>query len=132
MPSTWPPRDQWGLSMAQCHLFYDLAIGEDRVLTGIKLPFTGNNYPAIFPSTTVVGLARFVLFIMKHCRGVRLNSGKHDWVLLLPSLTVLPAESHAKENEGSPIVLVEWASEESSQRLSRPVPLQKKKRGRRL
>ena len=60
------PRDRWGLSMAQYHLFYDLAIGGGGVLAGIMLNFTGNNYPAMFLATTVVGLAGFVLFLVKH------------------------------------------------------------------
>ena len=60
------PRDRWGLSMAQYHLFYDLAIGGGGVLAGIMLHFTGNNYPAMFLATTVVGLGGFVLFMMKY------------------------------------------------------------------
>ena len=60
------PRDRWGLSMAQYHLFYDLAIGMGGVLAGVMLHFNGNNYPAMFLATTVVGLGGFVLFMMKY------------------------------------------------------------------
>ncbi len=62
------PRDRWGLSMAQYHLFYDLAIGMGGVLAGVMLHYTGNNYPAMFLATTVVGTGGFVLFVMKYRR----------------------------------------------------------------
>lgn len=60
------PPGRRGLSMAQYHLFYDLAIGLGGIVPGAMLHFTGNNYPAMFLSTTVVGLAGFVLFLMKY------------------------------------------------------------------
>ena len=60
------PPGRRGLSMAQYHLFYDLAIGLGGVLPGAMLHFTDNNYPAMFLSTTVVGLVGFVLFMMKY------------------------------------------------------------------
>ncbi len=63
------PRDRWGLSMAQYHLFYDLAIGMGGVLAGVMLHFNGNNYPAMFLATAVVGLGGFVLFVMKYRTG---------------------------------------------------------------
>jgi len=65
------PRDRWGLSMAQYHLFYDLAIGGGGVLAGVMLHFTGNNYPAMFLATTAVGLAGFVLFVTMYRRGAK-------------------------------------------------------------
>ena len=60
------PRQRWGLSMAQYHLFYDLAIGLGGVAAGVMLDFTGNDYPAMFLATTVVGLGGFVWFLMRY------------------------------------------------------------------
>ena len=60
------PRQRWGLSMAQYHLFYDLAIGLGGVAAGVMLDFTGNDYPAMFLATTVVGLCGFVWFLMRY------------------------------------------------------------------
>ena len=47
---------------------------------------------------------------------------RHGWFLLLPLLwgaASLPAESQATGDAGAPVVLVEWESDESSERLSR-------------
>ncbi len=60
------PPGRRGLSMAQYHLFYDLAIGLGGVVPGAMLHFTDNNYPAMFLATTVVGLVGFVLFMMRY------------------------------------------------------------------
>jgi len=46
---------------------------------------------------------------------------RHGWFLLLPLLwgaASLPAESQATGDAGAPVVLVEWESDESSERLS--------------
>ena len=60
------PPGRRGLSMAQYHLFYDLAIGLGGVVPGAMLHFTDNNYPVMFLATTVVGLVGFVWFMMTY------------------------------------------------------------------
>ena len=60
------PRALWGLSMAQYHLFYDVAIGLGGALAGVMLHFSGNDYPSMFLATTIVGVGAFVLFMMKY------------------------------------------------------------------
>lgn len=58
------PFERRGMTMAQCHLFYDLAIGFGSVIPGIILERTGNDYSMMFLSTTAVGTAGLVLFLI--------------------------------------------------------------------
>ena len=57
------PSDRRGMTMAQFHLFYDLAIGFGSVIPGIILDLTGNNYSAMFLVATGVGALGLVLFL---------------------------------------------------------------------
>lgn len=57
------PYERRGMTMAQFHLFYDLAIGLGSVIPGIILDLTANDYPTMFLSTTVVGAAGLALFM---------------------------------------------------------------------
>jgi MFS family permease len=57
------PFERRGMTMAQFHLFYDLAIGLGSVIPGIILDLTGNNYTAMFLMVTGVGALGLVLFL---------------------------------------------------------------------
>lgn len=57
------PFERRGMTMAQFHLFYDLAIGLGSVVPGIVLDLTGNNYAAMFLIVTGVGALGLVLFL---------------------------------------------------------------------
>jgi len=57
------PFERRGMTMAQFHLFYDLAIGLGSVIPGMILDLTGNDYSSMFLSATAVGGVGLVLFL---------------------------------------------------------------------
>jgi len=56
------PFERRGMTMAQFHLFYDLAIGFGSVIPGIILERTANDYQTMFLIATAVGASGLVLF----------------------------------------------------------------------
>ena len=68
------PYERRGMTMAQFHLFYDLAIGFGSVIPGIILDLTENNYPVMFLTATGVGALGLVLFLATD-RSQRVGAG---------------------------------------------------------